>query len=272
MIWWSGIRVFRFFAIFFTSCIVGDVKFEERDGNGLTTRRENGSVPEGGEVRAAGIKPQRTSTSAQYGSFLRPPHDNQHYSTGNMRAMVMMAFLGVCMAAPFIPDAPDVAAEKARFLQVFRAAHAAATPKATVYSAVPQQAYNPAPAKWTGPLAATIPAGLPGSSPVVAQTADVSAARNAFFNAYQAQLAATIPQTVQTHNFHHQQPTYTAHTPTHAPAQPRWTGPFASTVPAGLPGSVSQVSDTAEVAAAKNAFFNTFQQQVAALGPAQRYF
>ncbi|KAK3887507.1 hypothetical protein Pcinc_008386 [Petrolisthes cinctipes] len=181
-----------------------------------------------------------------------------------------MAFLGVCMAAPFIQDTPDVAAEKARFFQVFRAAQAAATPKATVFSAVPQQAFNPAPARWTGPVAATIPAGLPGSAPVVAQTADVSAARNAFFNAYRAQLAATIPQTVQTHSFH--QPTFTARAPTHASVQPRWTGPLASTVPAGLPGSVSQVSDTAEVAAAKQAFFNTFQQQVSALGPVQRHF
>lgn len=179
--------------------------------------------------------------------------------------------LGVCLAAPFIPDAPDVAAEKARFFQVFQAAHAAATPKVTVFSAVPQQAFNPAPAKWTGPPAATIPAGLPGSTPNVADTADVSAARNAFFNAYQAQLAATIPKTPQTHSF---QPSFHAPAPTHAPApvQQRWTGPFAATVPAGLPGSVSQVSDTPEVAAAKQAFFNTFHQQVAALGPVQRHF
>lgn len=184
-----------------------------------------------------------------------------------------MAMLGVCLAAPFIPDAPDVAAEKARFFQVFQAAHAAAIPKTTVFNAVPQQAFNPAPAKWTGPPAATIPAGLPGSTPNVADTADVSAARNAFFNAYQAQLAATIPKTPQTQSFHS---TFRApaHTPVHTPApvQQRWTGPFAATIPAGLPGSVAQVADTPEVAAAKQAFFNTFQHQVSALGPVQRHF
>merc|ERR1719423_13494 len=42
---------------------------------------------------------------------------------------------------------------------------------------------------WTGPVAATIPAGLPGAGPNVADTADVAAATSAFNAAFRAQLA-----------------------------------------------------------------------------------
>ncbi|KAK3887506.1 hypothetical protein Pcinc_008385 [Petrolisthes cinctipes] len=133
-------------------------------------------------------------------------------------------------------DAPDVAAEKARFFEVFGAIQAAALPK-------PGQPITPP--KWYGPLASTVPASLPGSSAVVANTADVNAARDAFFNTYRAQLAsvggAPKVEVVQA-----------------------WTGPMAATVPAGLPGSSPVVANTADVNAARQAFFDSYNRQVAA--------
>lgn len=194
-------------------------------------------------------------------------------------SQVILAVLGACAAVPFIPDAPDVAAEKARFFSAFRAAEAAAQPARPQINAFSQQAFAPAPVrhqafgagpvqqpKWTGPVAATVPAGLPGSSPVVAETNEVAAARNSFFNAYQSQLAAVVPVRQQPapvqafapapHRFSH---VAAAPAPQH-----KWTGPLASSVPAGLPGSAAHVAETPEVAAAKNAFFSTYHRQLAA--------
>ncbi|XP_068227251.1 cuticle protein CP1499-like [Palaemon carinicauda] len=209
-----------------------------------------------------------------------------------MRTLVVLAVVGVCSAVPFIQDTPEVAAEKARFFQAFQAAQQSATPQH--HNFIPHQAHNPVhhhsthhqvhhhmaqhqPAqftpKWTGPVAATVPAGVNGAITPVGDTADVNAARQAFFNAYQAQLSATVgaapsfPQAVPVHTPAH----VPAHTfnPVHAaPIQPKWTGPVAATVPAGLPGSTSQVADTPEVQAAKAAFFQSFQRQVAAAAPA----
>jgi len=89
---------------------------------------------------------------------------------------------------------------------------------------------------WTGPVAATIPAGLPGAGPNVADTADVAAATSAFNAAFRAQLALVSPI---------------------IPVQPRWWGPLAATIPAGLPGS-GPVVDTAEVAQAKAALARAY--------------
>lgn len=147
-----------------------------------------------------------------------------------------MTVLGACAAYPFVQDAPDVAAEKARFFKVFDAINAAAMPK-------PGQQVTPP--KWYGPLASSVPASLPGASPIVANTADVSKAREAFFNTYKQQLAAVggAPrvEVVQ-----------------------QWTGPLAATVPAGLPGSSPIVANTADVVAARQAFFDSYKRQVAA--------
>jgi len=171
-----------------------------------------------------------------------------------------LAVLGVCSAAPFIGDTPEVQAEKARFFQAFRAAQAAAAPQQAFQTVVPVQT------KWMGPVAATIPAGVDGTITPVGDTAEVAAARNAFLNAYRAQVAATggtapavttFSQAVPQQTF---QPTFQQA----APVQAKWTGPVAATVPAGLPGSAPQVADTAEVAAAKQAFFSAYQRQVAA--------
>lgn len=155
-----------------------------------------------------------------------------------------MAVLGACSAFPSIPDAPDVAAEKARFFAAYEAALPATPPK-------------PAdPPKWYGPYAATVPAGLPGSSPNVALTADVAAARNEFFQTYNAQVAAVAPLSKTA-------PVFKVVPVAAGP----WVGPVAATVPAGLPGSAPNVADTADVASAKAAFFNTYNKQVAAVAP-----
>nr|XP_053635082.1 cuticle protein CP1876-like [Cherax quadricarinatus] len=119
-----------------------------------------------------------------------------------MRTLVILAVLGVCSAVPSIGDTPEVAAEKARFFQAFRAAEASAKPHYNAHQQAhntghynPHQynhgKYNPGhyhQPKWTGPVAATIPAGVDGTITPVSDTRDVSAARNAFFNAYQSHL------------------------------------------------------------------------------------
>ncbi|XP_063598280.1 cuticle protein CP1499-like [Penaeus indicus] len=52
--------------------------------------------------------------------------------------------------------------------------------------------------------------------------------------------------------------------------QPRYVGPLASTVPAGVDGTITPVSDTYEVAAARGAFFRAYQDQLATIA-ALRY-
>nr|XP_053635081.1 uncharacterized protein LOC128690430 [Cherax quadricarinatus] len=207
----------------------------------------------------------------QYGSLLS--HNNI------MRTLVILAVLGVCSAVPSIGDTPEVAAEKARFFQAFRAAEASAKPHYNAHQQAhntghynPHQynhgKYNPGhyhQPKWTGPVAATIPAGVDGTITPVSDTRDVSAARNAFFNAYQSQLAATAGRAPSPH--YQGAPSYT---PSYH-HQPKWTGPVAATVPAGLPGS-HPVVDTPEVAAAKHSFFSTYQRQAAAAAPPTRYY
>ncbi|XP_069999508.1 cuticle protein CP1499-like [Penaeus vannamei] len=177
-----------------------------------------------------------------------------------MKSLVVLAVLGVCSAAPFIGDTPEVQAEKARFFQAFRAAQAAAAPQQAFQTVVPVQT------KWMGPVAATIPAGVDGTITPVGDTAEVAAARNAFLNAYNAQVRATVGSVpvVQAPAFNAvpvvPQPTFQQA----APVQAKWMGPVAATVPAGVDGTVTPVGDTAEVAAARNAFLNAYRAQVAA--------
>ncbi|XP_063597328.1 cuticle protein CP1499-like [Penaeus indicus] len=181
-----------------------------------------------------------------------------------MKSLVLLAVLGVCSAAPFIGDTPEVQAEKARFFQAFRAAQAAAAPQQAFQTVVPVQA------KWTGPVAATIPAGVDGTITPVGDTAEVAAARNAFLNAYNAQVRATVGTVpvVQAPAFNVvpvvPQQTFQQTFQQAAPVQGKWTGPVAATVPAGVDGTVTPVGDTAEVAAARNAFLNAYNAQVRA--------
>ncbi|KAF2356040.1 hypothetical protein FHG87_013197 [Trinorchestia longiramus] len=205
--------------------------------------------------------------------------------TTNMRSLVLLTLLGCACAVPFLQDTPEVVAERARFQQLFnaQAAAAAAAPddprsgghQQYRHQSAPQQhfsshhnqhsTFTP---KWNGPVAATVPAGLPGSTAQVADTADVSAARNAFLAAYRAQVAATTGHnTAPQHSFN--APTHGA--PRHFNALPsgpvKWTGPVAATVPAGVDGRVTPVSDTADVAAAKAAFLNTYNAALGATRP-----
>ncbi|XP_069999507.1 cuticle protein CP1499-like [Penaeus vannamei] len=177
-----------------------------------------------------------------------------------MKSLVVLAVLGVCSAAPFIGDTPEVQAEKARFFQAFRAAQAAAAPQQAFQTVVPVQT------KWMGPVAATIPAGVDGTITPVGDTAEVAAARNAFLNAYNAQVRATVGSVpvVQAPAFN-AVPVVPQQTFQQAsPVQAKWMGPVAATVPAGVDGTVTPVGDTAEVAAARNAFLNAYRAQVAA--------
>ncbi|XP_063597192.1 cuticle protein CP1499-like [Penaeus indicus] len=191
-----------------------------------------------------------------------------------MRALVVLAVVGVCSAFPFIRDAPDVQAEKERFFEVFNAVQTAATSHPALQRPSPA-AYRPSPAvqpKWYGPVAATVPAGVDGTITPVGDTQEVNAARNAFFNAYNEQIKATVGSAPAVPSY---APAYSpAPAPRYraAPVQPKWTGPVAATVPAGLPGSAPQVADTPEVTAAKQEFFNTYQRQAAAAAPPSRNY
>lgn len=172
--------------------------------------------------------------------------------------------LGACSAAPLTAITPNIQSEETRLLHSFRAVRAAS----------PQQA------KWTGPLAATVPAGVDGTITPVADTLEVAVARKIFLDAYQAQVAATVGTTIAA------VPKAPAKGPVPAaskqaakaaapkqavkepaPVQPKWIGPVAATIPAGLPGSAPQVPDTPEVTAAKQQFFSIYNRQAAAVAP-----
>merc|ERR1712198_32029 len=224
-------------------------------------------------------------------------------STNTMKLLVCLALLGAVSAAKLphthtIPDTADVAAAKARFFQLFReqAALAEAAPDSNQYygpqatlnsegqvenTADVQNAINAFYAAYQAQLAATGAVPVTQAAPVhqqdsftqtytgphatinadgsVQNTDEVQAAANAFFEAYERQLAATVaaesqsaPQEVVAE--HHQA----------APISQRWTGPFAATVPAGVEGALDNVVDTAEVRAAAAEFFRAYQAQLAA--------
>lgn len=185
---------------------------------------------------------------------------------------VVLAVLGVCSAFPFIPDDPDVAAEKARFFKTFEIIEGATRPRGSALSvqgSIPPQLFTqprPQP-KWMGPLASEVPASLPGSTPFVSETPEVHNARSHFFNTYKAQVAATAPRPGSPSYYYSPGPAPAAG-PVYSDAPPKkWTGPLASAVPASLPGSSPVVFDTAEVAHAKAHFLNTYKRQVAAVVP-----
>merc|ERR1712212_823892 len=98
-----------------------------------------------------------------------------------------------------VPETAAVKAAKRSFLAAFQAQLAATGNVSPVVvnswaPAAPAQAWAPAApvqARWTGPMAATVPAGVHGSPMQVAQTADVAAATQAHFAAHQHALRAT---------------------------------------------------------------------------------
>ena len=198
---------------------------------------------------------------------------------------IVLALLGYTCASPFLQDTPEVVAERARFMQLWNAQAAAAAAAPDIHTHAQNIHHAPAhhtPAHysptthqgvWRGPVAATIPAGVQGALSQVADTADVTAARNAFLAAYRAQVAATTGHNVAPRQ--HQTPVATqhrfqpaAHTFNAIPAGPsKWMGPKAATVGAGVNGVITPVSDTAEVVAARNAFLRTYNAALAASRP-----
>ena len=182
-----------------------------------------------------------------------------------------MALLGCAYASPFLQYTPEVVAERARFQQLYNAAAAAAaaapdpvnSARQFHYQAPVASHYQPATTtytgKWNGPVAATVPAGLPGAGSQVQDTADVASARNAFFNAFKAQVAATTGPKATYNQWAQPAPAYNQQ-----PTTQKWTGPLATDTPAGLHGQVIPVGDTADVAAARNAFFASYNKALAA--------
>ncbi|XP_068226279.1 cuticle protein CP1499-like [Palaemon carinicauda] len=59
--------------------------------------------------------------------------------------------------------------------------------------------------------------------------------------------------------------------PSYGGPLPRWPGPFAANLPAGVNGQVTPVSDTREVSEARRDFFNAYQRQLSAVGGVGRY-
>ncbi|XP_042229436.1 uncharacterized protein LOC121871278 [Homarus americanus] len=181
-----------------------------------------------------------------------------------MKNLVILAVVGVCSAVPFL-GASQAAAEKVRFSQTFRAAQ-------PQHNVLPHQAYNPshhqfhnsAPQQIFNPSQQTYnPSQVHIHNPIQQQA----------FNFPQHQIHNVAPQ--QSH-ISPQQQVYSSpqHQTNSSPAvldQPKWKGPFASTVPAGVDGTVTPVSDTNEVAAAKKAFFRAFEAELAATGGSQVY-
>merc|ERR1712128_72685 len=114
--------------------------------------------------------------------------------TGPVAATVPAGVTGLNQVA----ETADVKAAKASFLAAFQAQLAATGNTHTVRQAwapaAPVQTWAPAvpvQARWTGPMAATVPAGVHGAPMQVAQTADVAAATQAHFAAHQHALRAT---------------------------------------------------------------------------------
>lgn len=199
-----------------------------------------------------------------------------HFSNSSSLSLlqVVLAVLGICSAFPFIPDDPEVAAEKARFFKTFQIIEGATRPRGgsaiAVQPAIPPQLFTqprPQP-KWMGPLASKVPASLPGSTPFVSETPEVNHARAHFFNTYKSQIAATMPRPGSPDYYYSPGPSSAS---AYEEPPKKWTGPLASDVPASLPGSSPVVFDTPEVANAKANFLDTYKRQVAAVVPKVYY-
>lgn len=123
--------------------------------------------------------------------------------------------------------------------------------------------------RWTGPVAATVPAGVGGKIVQVPDTYEVSAARNEFFRAYNDQLSKISSLRYGTPNYgrpyNHGG---SVHTAVHAaPARSYSAAGHLYGAPApNFP--LAPVRDTPEVAAAKAQFFNIYAQQAAAAAAA----
>ncbi|KAK4317849.1 hypothetical protein Pmani_011088 [Petrolisthes manimaculis] len=127
--------------------------------------------------------------------------------------------------------------------------------------------------RWTGPVAATVPAGVGGKIVQVPDTYEVSAARNQFFRAYNDQLATISSQRYGTPNYgrpySHGASVYrtggAAPSHSYSAASHSFSAPVTGYAPA-------PVRDTPEVAAAKAQFFSLYERQAAAAAAAPDHY
>ncbi|KAK4317845.1 hypothetical protein Pmani_011084 [Petrolisthes manimaculis] len=129
--------------------------------------------------------------------------------------------------------------------------------------------------RYTGPVAATVPAGVDGQIVQVPDTHEVMAARNKFFATYNEQLARvnshpTSPSYSAPAPVTNNYPSYAPATsyPAPAPSYPSHSGPPGPAYRApGYPFNDQDeprpVGDTADVASAKASFLNSYNRKVA---------
>merc|ERR1712212_25683 len=163
----------------------------------------------------------------------------QQQQANIMQALIVLSVLGCSFAAPFLQDTPEVVAEKARFNQLWQAQAAAAAaapdPVQSAAAYVPTHNVHHAQPAHHHVQPAHVPT----------HTAQHTTSWDSLF-----------PSSTNTHTHHHQQPAVRMNA-LPAPVA-KWTGPVAATVPAGVDGKITQVPETAEVAAARNAFIASY--------------
>ncbi|XP_071551734.1 uncharacterized protein [Panulirus ornatus] len=128
--------------------------------------------------------------------------------------------------------------------------------------------------KWTGPVAATVPAGVGGKIIPVSDTYEVAAARDAFFKLYQKQLAAVGGHRYGTPGYAHAGHAFVPAVHAHygAPAHHGAPAHYGAHAHYGVHGAPTQVGDTPEVAAAKAQFFKLYNKQAAAAAAAPDHY
>ncbi|XP_042229401.1 cuticle protein CP1499-like [Homarus americanus] len=164
-----------------------------------------------------------------------------------MRTLVILAVMGVCSASTY---------------QAYNHGH---------HYGVPVQP------RWTGPVAATVPAGVDGRVIPVSDTYEVAAAKNAFFRAYQNQVDTIRSRRYGTPGYASVPPvayapvvnTFTPVVPSHSYGVPSHSYGVPHTTYNVAPGPVQ---DTPEVAAAKAQFFRNFERQAAAAAAAPDHY
>ncbi|XP_045101840.1 cuticle protein CP1499-like [Portunus trituberculatus] len=135
------------------------------------------------------------------------------------------------------------------------------------------QTYSYGQPGYVGPLASSVPAGVGGKVIPVSDTYEVEAARGQFFRNYQDQLntinaiRASRPSRYGHANYA-PQPSYGSARPVPVAHSVSAQGVRAPHSTYGQASAPVQVSDTAEVAAAKADFFRLFNQQAAAAAAA----
>ena len=188
------------------------------------------------------------------------------------------------VAAPLngIADTPEVAAAKRAFFEAYNAASRAAAenpePQTTWSEPAPiapvqQQWSAPVQQQWSAPVVqqtwVNTPAAQSWDLPVaVADTADVRAAKIAFFEAYNAASRAAAENPEPEQNWNVAAPVVPVQQQWSAPVQQQWSAPVVQQQPiqqtwVNTPAAQSwetpvPVADTPEVVAARSAFFQAY--------------